>query len=40
MRSNDTNKIIVVGIPLDMDKDGLHELFESFGSIVDTAVRS
>lgn len=38
MRSNDTNKIIVVGIPKSMEDDGLNALFHSFGSIVSAKV--
>lgn len=38
MRSNDTNKIIVVGIPKSMEDDGLNELFSTFGSIVSAKV--
>lgn len=38
MRSNDTNKIIAVGINKELNDDGLQELFGDFGTIADCKV--
>jgi RNA recognition motif-containing protein len=38
MRSNDSQKIIVVGIPKSMDDTGLSDLFSRFGTVADAKV--